>query len=249
MMVRTAALSILLICSTQARSQSISIANLPIQETVKWIEETPENPEEYIGRIFVVSKNSTVTPHFRSIPVPFSVGEEPSIKKSKLLKAKADVGVSFADIVNLKASVESVYQFQIVNTRTWSAKAKDPAYVEAIAKFRNDAATSPLFTSSEVQAVLMCVGVVHRKVWYKVFKKQELFGGGTYLVRVDGTSYVGSEDYEEVVKYGLLIRPLKGYGIDLPPAIANAKELERAVDNVSAIKEATKVLKNVGSIF
>lgn len=247
-MILRALIAVASVLAGPAFGQTIGVNKLLLQESVKWIEETPNNPEEYIGRVLISDKAGNLTVHYQAIPIPFETVDEPSIKKSTLISAKANAGVSFADFLKLTASTESVYQFQIVNSRTWSAKSRDPKYLEELAKFRNSPTTAPLFASKEVDAVLLCVGVVQRKVWYKVYKKKEMFGSGTYVVNVNGSAYIGSEEYEEVVKYGLLIRPLHGYGIMLPSTIANAAQLESVVDNVPAIQQATTVLKAASRI-
>lgn len=233
-----------LVLSASALGQIIDINDVIIKDGVKWIDETPVNPEEYIGRIFVV-RSGIVTPHYQALALPFEVTETPTIKKSMLITAKSDASVSFADIVNIKATSDSVYEFQNVNTRTWSAKSKEPAYLDAIIKFRNGITSAPIFTDKTVEAVLMCVGIVEKKVWYRSYKKQGIFGAGTYFVKVGGSTYSGSEEYEEVIKFGLLVRPISGYGIYLPPTIANAAELKSVVHNPQAITQTNDVLKNM----
>lgn len=231
-----------------ANAQDFDIESVVIKESVKWIDETPQNPEEYIGRILVV-KDGKATVHYRALAVPVEVIDAPSIKKSTLITAKSNATIGFEGLVSIKATSDSVYEFQNVNTRTWSAKSREPAYVEAINKFRNDPTTSPLFSDTSVEAVLMCVGVVQKKIWYRSYKRQGFFGGGTYFVKLDGSTYSGSEEYEEVIKFGLLVRPINGYGVVLPPTIANSEEIRAVINNPAAIGQVNSVLKNASSIF
>ncbi len=71
----------------------------------------------------------------------------------------------------------------------------------------------------------MVTGVISQKIWYKVYKKDGWTGSATYYVKVDGSDYSSSEDYEEVVKYGLILRPISGFGYSLPKVIVNPHQI------------------------
>lgn len=198
---------------------------IKIEDDVRWIEETPQRPEEYIGQVFLVTKDNGTLPYFAPISLPILVEDIPAVKKSILIKATKDGSVSFLDFFRVSAKRETVYQFQIVNSRRWSADTKSKEYIKAISSFRNDPTTSSIFESKEFAGIVMVSAVVAKKIWYKVYKSESAGGGGTYFVKVDGTEYFGSEDYEEAIRYGLLVRPLSGFGIQLPKTILNAAQI------------------------
>lgn len=199
---------------------------LKIEDDIRWLDETPQSPEDYIGQVWLIQRNGESVPYHTPIAVPLKVFEEPTVKKSILVKSQADGSASFLDIVSVKGSDESVYQFQIVDSKKWSANAKDAKYAKAISSFRNDPMSVSIFNDNEYAGVVMCTAIVQKKIWYKSYKKKSWSGSGTYFVKIDGSDYYGSEDYEEIIKYGLLIRPIHGFGYKLPKAILNSAQVE-----------------------
>jgi hypothetical protein len=215
------------------------IGKLKLSDDVTWIDETPLRPESYIGQLYVVDKKDLPSFYFASIPLPVAVEEEPSIKKSLLVKSTKDGSVSFLDIFKISGQKESVYQFQIVNSKKWSANSASPDYLKAITTFRNDPMTTTLFDSPETASVLMVTGVVQKKIWYKVFKKEGWGGSGTYYVKVEGNDYSSSDEYEESVKYGLLLRPIHSVNHALPKHITSASQVEDVSKNTVLPKGVT----------
>jgi hypothetical protein len=201
---------------------------IKIEDDVRWIDETPARPEDYIGQVFLVKKDSSTIPYFAPVPVPILVEDTPAIKKSILIRSSKEGSVSFLDFFKLSGEKEAVYQFQIVNSRKWSADTKSKEYLKAIAAYRNDPTTASIFDSPDFSGVVMVTAVVAKKIWYKIYKKEGAGGGATYYVKVEGKEYFSSEDYEEAIKYGLLLRPLNGWGFVLPKTILNAEQLTTA---------------------
>ena len=72
---------IALLSIMSASAQDFDMESLVVKENVKWIEETPQNPEEYVGRILVV-KNGKATTHYRALNLAVEAVDAPSIKKS-----------------------------------------------------------------------------------------------------------------------------------------------------------------------
>lgn len=217
-------------------------ASLKIEDDVKWIEETSIQPENYIGQIFLVKKDNSSIPFFAPVLVPIISEEEPTVKKSILIKSSKEGSVSFLELFKVSGQKESVYQFQIVNSKKWSANTRSPEYIKAVSGFRNDPTTSGIFESTEYVGVVMVTGVVAKKIWYKAYKKDGWSGGGTYYVKIDGSNYSSSEDYEETIKYGLLLRPISGFGYSLPKAIVNAKQVNDIGDKAKLDAPITKSL-------
>lgn len=251
-------IAVLLIAATTASSalaeeKSVfgDLNKLKPTEDIKWIDETPQRPESYVGQLFLVDKKNETSPFYASVPVPVLVEEEPSIKKSVLIKSDKNGSVSFLDIFKVGGQKESVYQFQIVNSKKWSANTSSPEYMKALATFRNDPMTSPIFESSEIIGVVMVTGIVQKKIWYKAYKKEGWGGGGTYYVKIEGSDYTSSDDYEESVKYGLLLRPIHwGKAYALPKIITNAKQVSDISVNAVLPKSVNdSVLKNANAIF
>jgi hypothetical protein len=88
----------------------------------------------------------------------------------------------------------------------------NPEYVKSVAKFRNEPINAPVFESKDYDGVMMVTGVVVKKIWYKAYRKSNMLTNATYVVKVGGNTYATSEDHEETVKHGLLLRPLSGWG-------------------------------------
>ena len=195
-----------------------------IDDEIQWIEETV-SPESYIGQIFLVKKDNSTIPFFAPIAIKSLAQEEPSIKKSILIKAAEDGSISLGNIFTIRGQTEKVFQFQIVNSKRWSADTKSSDYLKAISNFRNDPSTAPLFDSGDFAGIVMVTGVIERKIWYKAFSKKSWNGSGTYFVKIEGKAYESSEDYEEVIKYGLIIRPINGFGYILPKAVVSSQQI------------------------
>lgn len=246
-------IAVTLALPTFAEEKSVfgDLSKLKPTEDIKWIDETPQRPESYIGQLFLVDKNNETAPFYASVPVPVMVEEEPSIKKSVLMKSDKNGSVSFLDIFKVSGQKESIYQFQIVNSKKWSTNTSSPEYMKALAAFRNDPMTSAIFESSDITGVVMVTGIVQKKIWYKAYKKEGWGGGGTYFVKIDGNDYTSSEDYEESVKYGLLLRPIHwGKVYALPKLIINAKQVSNISTNAVLPKSVNdSVMKNVNVIW
>ncbi len=226
-----------------------NIRKITPTDDVKWIDETPLRPESYIGQLFLIDKSNNSSPYFASIQVPVLVEEEPSIKKSILIKSTKDGSVSFLDMFKVSGMKETVYQFQIVNSKKWSANTSSPDYLKSIAAFRNDPMTAPIFESPDIAGIVMVTGVVQKKIWYKVFKKEGWGGSGTYFVKVDGSNYTSSDEYEETVKYGLLLRAISwGNTFALPKLITNLYQIRNIAENAHLPKGVNdSVVKSVSS--
>lgn len=217
-------------------------ASLKIEDDVKWIEETSIQPENYIGQIFLVKRDNSTIPFFAPVLVPIISEEEPTVKKSILIKSSKEGSVSFLELFKVSGQKESVYQFQIINSKKWAANTRSQEYIKAVSNFRNDPTTSGIFDSTEYVGVVMVTGVVAKKIWYKAYKKDGWNGSGTYYVKIDGSSYSSSEDYEETTKYGLLLRPISGFGHILPKTIVNAKQVNDIGDNAKLDVSTTNSL-------
>lgn len=237
-----------LICATEDKPTSsakpeekdISLyKKFKIDDDVKWLDETPVKPEDYIGQLWVIQKNGDSMPFHTPINLPVQSFDEPTIKKSVLIKSGTDGTVSFLNLLSFKGEKESVYQFQIVDNKKWSANARDAKYVKAISVFRNDPITGNIFEENDFGGVVMCTAIVQKKIWYKNYKKKSWGMSGTYYVTFSGNDYYGSEDYEETVKYGLVLRPLNGFGYKLPKTIVNSEQVEKGTKD---IKIPAKVL-------
>ncbi len=235
-------LILLIVSTTAAAEEKIVFNDIKIANSIKWIDETPLQPEDYIGQVWLVDKKEDTIPYFASIDVPIKKTDEPTVKKSILIKSSTDGSVSLLNLITLRTNEESVYQFQIVDNKKWAANQKDQNYIKQIAKFRNDPVSSGIFDDSEYKAIVMCTAVVQKKIWYKKFKKKGDGGSGAYIVKIDGNDYYSSEDYEEIVKYGMLIRPINGFGVKLPKTIINANQVETAISNA---KIPQKTINNI----
>jgi hypothetical protein len=218
---------------------------IKLEDDIHWIDESPQRPEEYVGQVFlVVKKDNSTIPYFAPIPVPVLVEDTPSVKKSILIKSNKDGSISFLDIFKIGAQKENVYQFQIVHSRKWSADTKNKEFLKAISQFRNDNMTSNIFDSTEYSGIVMVSAVVAKRIWYKTFKKDGGGGVGIYFVKVEGNDYSSSEDFEEVIRFGFLLRPLSGFGIVLPKTIVNTEQ----VINTN-VKVPAPALKNVSAFI
>jgi hypothetical protein len=106
-----------------------------------------------------------------------------------------------------------------------------------------------IFDSDDYVGVVMVVGVVGEKIWYKSFQKENYGGSGTYFVKVDGNNYYGSEDYEEATKYGLLLRSLSGFGYKLPRTIVNTTQVNEISEKAMFSTKAKESLSNSLKLF
>lgn len=200
------------------------LRTLEFEDSVKWIGETPQRPEDYVGQVVLVYRDGTTEPFLYPIQFPVATTEDDSVKKSVLIKSGKEGTVTFGDIFSLVGARESVYQFQVVHNTKWAADRMTPAYYEAVQAFRTYC--GDLFTNPNYAGVLVCTGVVKKKIWYKVYHSREAGGAGSvYFVKVDGRDYWSSDEYEEKVLYGLLFRSLHGFGDTLPATITTPEQI------------------------
>jgi hypothetical protein len=216
----------------------ITFDSISLVDSVKWIDETPLNPEAYIGQVTLVLKSGEAIPYAFPIPLPIKVEDEPVIKKSKLIYNKTEGKASFLGIFSIDALKESVYQFQIVNSKRWFAESSNPNFTKAVMEFTsNPLVKQQIMDDDDVQYAVFCTAIVSRKVWYKVYQKEGVAAGGQYYIKFEGKDYQGNEEYEEAIKYGMVVRPFKRPKT-IKPTPSGVQELPANVlQSIRALKE------------
>lgn len=213
------------------------INSFDIADNVKWINETPERPEDLIGKVYFVAKDKSSTEYFLPISVPYVNEDKPSIKKSIIVKSNKDGAIGFLEYFTISGKKNSVYEFQVVNDEVWSANQRSPDYLKAVTEFRNNPIVSPVFSSDDISDIFMVTGVFKRKIWYREFSEEEKSGSVSYFLKIDGKDYYSSATYEEVVKYGVQLKPIHSSRFKLPSLVFSANQVEEISGKISVRPE------------
>ncbi len=235
------ALSLFSVCAN-SQEQTIfgDMGSFKIADNIKWINETPERPEDLVGKIYLVAKDKSSTEYFVPINVPFVNEDKPSIKKSIIIKSNKDGKVGFLEYFSVSGKKNSVYEFQVVNDEVWSANQKSPQYLKAVSEFRNNSLVSPIFSSKDISEIFMVTGVFKRKIWYREFTETKKSGGISYFLKLDGNDYYSSANYEEKVKYGIQLKPIHSAKFKLPSVVFSVDQVEKLSDKIIVKSDVLK---------